>query len=401
MPKSLTVAAVTALQQFNSDYNNSWTFGSNWSNVGTQFETFVNKYLFPKINETSLVNVDLGNRFDWLAKEIDFIGQYSEEYVILDSVPISMNLSKSEELMLKRNYPKMATRLYGTGILKKQKFTLNNNDVRLNFLTLADGVKYAIAVYKKKISDINVQEEKEIKAMLTDYSLNHTNDVREVVSRDDLFNEVFNALLNIQNNSDKYNETREASGGSIGRYTTTTKLEDVVILTNDKMKTFLLDTKIANTFQIKGLDLSDRIISFDDLGGVFKTTEDVTINSETTIEFLRSYGDYQVTNGDIVPEGSTITFDVSNLDEFNGKVVEIKPDSDLFAYIFDINKLKYRRNTKDMLKKPFHNAEFDEVTYWIHYYSFKSISPFFNNIVIKEKELVDEGEEETDPEGED
>lgn len=394
MPKSLTVAAMTALEKFNNDYNQSWDFGTNWTNVGTQFETFVNKYLFPKISETTLVNIDLGNRFDWLAKEVDFVSQYSEEYVILDSVPVAMNLSKSEELMLKRNYPKMATRLYGTGILKKQKFTLNNNDVRLNFLTLADGVKYAMAVYKKKISDINVQEEKEIKAMVTDYALNHTNNVRHVVSREELFNAVFEALLNIQNNSDKYNETRDASGGAIGRYTTTTKLDDVVILTNDSMKTFLLDTKIANTFQIKGLDVSDRIISFDDLGGVFKTTEDITINAPETLAFLQSYGDYQVAIGDVVPEGSTITFDVSELTEFVGKVVEIKPESELFAYIFDVNKLKYRRNTKDMLKKPFHNGEFDEVTYWIHYYSFKSMSPFFNNVLVTQKPEEEEEEGE-------
>lgn len=384
MPKSISVATVSALKQFNTDYNQAWGFGTNWTSVGTQFETFVNKYLFPKINETSLVNVDLGNRFDWLAKEIDFVGQYSEEYVILDSVPVAMNLSKSEELMLKRNYPKMATKLYGQGILKKQKFTLNNNDVRLNFLTLGDGVAYALGVYKKKVSDINVQEEKEIKAMMIDYALNHTNDRRTVASRDDLFNEVFNAILNIQNNSEKYNETNKASGGTIGRYTTNSPLKDVAILTNDRMKTFLLDTKIANTFQIAGLDISDRIISFDDLGGVYQVTDDITVTDENDLAYLRAYGDYQISSGDIIEKGSTITFDVSHLTDFTGKVVEVKPDSDLFAYIFDINKLKYRRNTKDMLKKPFFNGEFDEVTYWLHYYSFKTMSPFFNNVVIEE-----------------
>src|SRR5699024_4851261 len=382
MSKALSKQAILALNSFNSDYNKSWDFGTNWSNIGTEFETFVNNYLFPKINETTLVNVDLGNRFDWLAKETDFIGQYSEEYVIMDSVPVSMNLSKSEELMLKRNYPSMATKLYNSGILKKQKFTLNNNDVRLNFMTLLDGVKYAMAVYKKKISDINVLEEKEIKAMLVDYALNHVNDKREVASRDDLFNEAFNAILNIQNNSEKYNESNKASGGAIGRYTTATKLQDVAMLTNDRMKTFLLDTKIANTFNEAGLDLSDRIISFDDLGGVYKTTDDVTIEENDTLAYLRAFGDYQAELGDIVPEGSTITFDVTELPEFEDVVEEIRPDDELFCYIFDINKLKFRRNTKDMLKKPFHNAEFDEVTYWIHYYSFKSVSPFYNSVVV-------------------
>lgn len=382
--QELANQTVNAMKQFNSDYNTSWTFGESWSNVGTQFETFINKYLFPKISETALINIDLGNRFDWLAQEVDFVGQYSEEYVILDTVPISMNLSKNEDLMLKRNYPKMATKLYGSGIVKKQKFTLNNNDTRLNFLTLGDGIEYALGVYKKRISDINVLEEKEVKAMLIDYALNITTDVREVTSHDDLFTEVFNAILNIQNNSEKYNETALASGGAIGRYTTQTKLDDVAILTNDSMKTHLLDTRLANTFQVAGIDLSNRIISFDDLGGVYKVQEDVTISEPETIEFFETFGDYQIEIGDLVPDESVITFDVSELPEFAGKVKEVKPESELFAYIFDINKLRYKRSTKGMLKEPFYNGEYDEVTYWLHYYSFKALSPFYNNIRIGE-----------------
>src|SRR5699024_10633367 len=188
LDRVLAKATVSALQQYNHSYNTSWDFGTNFSNIGTQYETFINKFLFPKINETLLVNVDLGNRFDWLAREVDFVGQYSEEYVIMDTVPPSMNLSKNEELMLKRNYPNMATKLYGSGIVKKQKFTLNNNDTRLHFLTLGDAMTYAMAVYKKKISDINVLEEQETKALLVDYALNFTQDKRDVASRDDLFN---------------------------------------------------------------------------------------------------------------------------------------------------------------------------------------------------------------------
>src|SRR5699024_5101619 len=157
------------------------------------------------------------------------------------TVPINMNLSKNEELMLKRNYPQMATKLYGQGVLKKTKFTLNNNDVRHNFLTLGDATMYALRVYKKRISDINVSEELEIKGTNLDYALNHVNDVRTVASRHELFTEVFESILNIQNNSSKYNEANTASGGAIGRYTTVSSLKDVVILTNDSMKTYLLD----------------------------------------------------------------------------------------------------------------------------------------------------------------
>ena len=382
MANPTTLASISALKQYNRDYSTAWDFGTNWSSVSTDFETFINKYLFPKLNETALHNVALGNRFEWLAKEIDFIGQYSEEYVILDTVPINMNLSKNEELMLKRNYPKMATKLYGQGVLKKTKFTLNNNDVRHNFLTLGDATRYALGVYKKRISDINVSEELEIKGTILDYALNHAKDKRIVASRDELFTEVFEGILNIQNNSAKYNEADKASGGSIGRYTTVSALKDVVILTNDSMKTYLLDTKLANTYQVEGLDLSDRIISFDDLGGIWKVTADVTISEQATIDRFRAMGDYQIVIGDLIPEGAVLTFDVTELTEFAESVEEVKPSSELFAYVFDVNKLRYRRSTKGMLKPPFYNGEFDEITYWLHYYSFKSMSPFYNSILV-------------------
>lgn len=382
MANKLTKATVEAVDMWNKANGTSWTFGTNWSNVDTGFETFVNKYLFPKINETNLSNVDLGNRFDWLAKEVDFIGQYSEDYVVLDTVPTTLDLSKPAELMLKRNYPKIATKLYGAGVVRKQKFTLNNNDTRLNFSTLGDGIAYAVGVYKKKISDINVFEEKEIRAMLVDYALNVTQDTREVNGQDDLVNKIYGAILNIQNNSDKYNETNLASGGAIGRYTTQTKLKDVAILTTDTVKTYLLNTVVGNTFQIAGLDPTSRIISFDDLGGVYRVNDDVTLKNDKTIEYFRTFGDYQVQTGDVVPAESVLTFDVSDLEEFQEKVTEIKPQDELFAFIFDVKKLKYRRNTKGMLKQPFYNGEFDEVTHWLHYYSFKAISPFFNDIRI-------------------
>lgn len=382
--KQATIATQQALEHFNRDYSKQWTFGSNWSNVETEFETFINKYLFPKINETLLIDIALGNRFNWLAKEQQFIGQYSEEYVIMDTVPVAMNLGKNEELMLKRNYPRMATRLYGSGIVKKQKFTLNNNDARFNFQTLGDATNYALSVFKKKISDINVAEEKEIRAMMVDYALNQLSESnkRTATSQEDLASQVFTAILNMQNNSAKYNEANRASGGAIGQYTTVSKLKDIAILTTDTVKSYLLDTKIANTFQVAGIDFTDHVISFDDLGGVFKTTEELTLSETATIEYLRAYGDYQAQTGDVIPVASVFTFDVSTLTEFTGKVEEIKPTDDLFAFIFDVNALKYKRNTQGMLKQPFYNGEFDEVTHWLHYYSFKAMSPFFNKILI-------------------
>lgn len=390
MPKqaqrdAVTLATAEALNMWNADHGTAWQIGENWTNVNTQFETFINKYLFPKINETLLVSQALGNRFQRFAKEVDFIGQYSEEYVILDSVPVAMNLSKSEEMMLKREYPRMATKLYHEGIVKKMKFTLNNNDTRLNFSTLGDAINYATGVYRKKISDINVQEEREMKGMLVDYAERNVKDVRLVTSEEELFEEVFTALLNVQNNSEKHNEADTASGGALGRYTTVSKLDKLLILTTDKLKSFLLNTKIANTFANEGIDITDHIMSFDDLGGAFRLTADVTIAEADTIAKFRSLGDYQIAIGDILPKETVLTFDISELVEFKGKVEEVKPSSDLWAFVLDVDCIRYKQYTKGMLKPPFYNGEYDEVTYWLHYYSNKFISPFYNKILVKGK----------------
>lgn len=383
-----------ALQDFNHTQGRAWTLGTNWTNVGTEFETFINKFLFPKLNEAILIQSALGNSFEWLAKEVDFVGQYSEEYVIRDTIPTTMDLSKDEALMLKRNYPQMITKLYGPGIMRKMKFTLNNNDQRMNFAKLSDGVKYAIGVYKKKISDINVDEERQIRAMLVDYAENVTpaKARRTATSEEDLFNKIAEALMNLQNNSDKYNEARLASGGAIARYTTVTKLSKIAILTTDAMKAYLLNTKLANTFASEGIDISKRIISFEDLGGAFRAKEDTTLSAEAVTAF-RELGDYQTTATDIIPKGSVVTFDVNEFlpEEDAAKFEEIKPSSDLWAYIFDIDAIKYNRYTKGMLKEPFYNPEFDEVTHWIHYYSMKAISPFYNKILITGAPAASEG----------
>lgn len=382
--KTIGLALQDSLTEYNKDKNEAWNLGTNYNNLGTQFETYVNHYLFPKLQGTKLINVELGNRFNWLAKETPYIAQLSEEYVILDSVPVDLNLSKEAELMLKRNYPKMATRLYGSGVHKKMKFTLNDNENRLNWQTLGDAIKYATAVYRKKISDINVDEEKEIRAMIIDYALNHmgTNLTRKAKDMEDLTSQLFEMVLNIQNNSEKYNQASEASGGAVGRYTTQTPLEDMLMITTDKVKAYLLDTKIANTFQIAGLDLTNHIISFDDLGGVWKLDQDVTITGDD-VPVFRSMGDYQVAAGDVFNKGVVFTFDVTKAPSFSKAAHEIKPNTDEFAMLMDVRGIYYRRNTSKLLPSYFYNNELDEYTYWMHYYSFKSISPFYNKVCVE------------------
>lgn len=379
---------INTLENFNGDNGKNWTWGTNFqrgtNDTGikiTDFDKYVNNYLFPKLNETLIIESANGNRFDFLAKEEDFIGQYSEEYVILDSVPVTMDLTKSAELMLKRNYPKIATKLYGTGILKKQKFTLNNNAQRFAFATLGDAITYAVAVYKKKLSDINLVEEAEMKAMIIDYAINQAKDQRKVTSTEELVQTLATVCLNLQNNSSKHNEADTASGGSIARYTPTpTKLNDILIVTSDNVKSYILNSFLANTFHNEGIDITNHIVSFDDLGGVYRTTEDVTVTDDD-VAYLATYGDYQVSVGDVIPTGYVFTFEPPT--DFAGKYEEIKPDNeDIFAVVMDINAIRYKRYTKDMLKEPFYNGEFDEVTYWVHYYSMKAISPFYNKVVI-------------------
>ena len=47
--KTFAMATMTALEMYNNDYGTSWDLGTNWTSVSTGFETYVNKYLFPKI----------------------------------------------------------------------------------------------------------------------------------------------------------------------------------------------------------------------------------------------------------------------------------------------------------------------------------------------------------------
>lgn len=382
-------AVSRAITGFNVDNGKQWTFGTNWDATDSQFETFTNKYLFPKLNETAIVNVALGNRFDWLAVETDFIGQYSEEYVILDTVPTELALDKSTTLMLERNYPKIATKLYGSGIVRKLKFTLNNNITRQSFLTLGDAVSYAVNVYKKQISNINVAEEMEIKTMLVDYAVNHVNDQR-TTTETTYIDDLYTSILNLQNNSFKHNEADKASGGSLTTYTTQTQLKDVLIVTTDKMKVKILNSFIATTFNTAGLDLTDHIISFEDLGGAFKCKKDLTL-STNTVKVLQNAGLYDLKVNDKITVGQVLciprlkelfaTAGISS--DFDEYFDAVQAPDELFTMVFDARAIRYKRYTKNMLKQPFYNGEFDEVTYWIHYYSMKSISPFYNKVVLK------------------
>ena len=63
--QQIGLALKDSLTEFNKDKNEAWNLGTNYNNLGTMFETYVNHYLFPKLNSTKLINVELGNRFNF------------------------------------------------------------------------------------------------------------------------------------------------------------------------------------------------------------------------------------------------------------------------------------------------------------------------------------------------
>lgn len=379
MSKPLTDLVSEALKTYNLDKGTKYSFGTAWNKVSSDFNDLVSNYLFPKLNETTLVVKALGNRFDYLAEEEDNIAQYSEEYVILDAIPVNLNLNKSRMSMLNTNYPKIANVIFGTGMFKKLKFTLNDNYARRNFNTLKDAINYALGVYTKRVSDINVNEESEIKAMLVKYATTETKDKRKANDINDLIEKTYIALLNIQNNSSAYNECSKIVNIP---YTTQTNLENVLIITNDVVKYQILNTKIANTFNSAGLDITKHIISFDDFNNIYEVKTDIT-TTKKEVDYLRSLCEHEIEIGEVIPAGTLICINDPELEKVNPAFEHIDVKKD-FVYIIDENKIKYKRNTKNMLKS-FDNPEFNEINHWLHYYTKKTISPFYNNVFIQVK----------------
>ncbi|MCR6590473.1 hypothetical protein [Lactococcus petauri] len=369
----------------------TWITGTNWDNTGTPFETFINKTLFPKINSTDFEQVALGNTFDIIAVEMEegMIGQITEEVVIADSLPQGLDLTEDVQALLRVNYPKLITKLYQEGAFRVKRFTLNNNDMRLNYLTLGDATKMAGGAFINAISGINLDEERQILAMIIDYYNNYGTKI-EVDSLDELYDTVLETMQNFQRPDHIYNEASEASGGALARYSTSSNLEDLIILSTNKIVTQLLNTKVANTFQLAGLDVTSRFLGWRTLSWTYKTTADVTITEANTIATFSAMGFEGFGNGKVIPANSAFTFDLSKLPEFANKFELITPKdkagkavtNENVVYIMDEQKIRYKRSTQDMIKIPFYNNLRDETTHALHFYTFKALSPFKDGAYI-------------------
>lgn len=353
--------------------------GINWSNIGQElFETYINKYLFPKINSTSLIRVVMNDRFAPYTVDTDVIGQFFEEYIFTDIVPTQLKLDNDEMMNLRRNYAQMRTKLYREGNYFKYKFTANDNDFRLNWSTFDDAIKALAGIYNNMIDSFNIWCEKSKKATIIDYALHFVKSREKVDSMEALVKSININMLDMQDKTTDYNEADTASGNPLTEKTMSSNLEDILIITDTKTKEYMLNSIIANTFANTGLDLSNHIMSFKTLGGTWITTDNVVISDPNTISKFTAMGMWEPRNGGglHIPKGSIFTFDVSKLTEFADKAEEYKPKSDYFAFMIDTNGLRFRQNTKGMAKKPIYLQDTDEWQHMFMFYAMFAISPF-------------------------
>lgn len=386
MSGELTGAVEASINQWNQTQGASWTKGTNWSSVGTDFETFVHKNLFPKLTETIQNLPKIGNPFQFLARQRNIVGQYREEFAILDKVPTGINLNTDGELLLNPEYPKIKTRLYQNGFRRKLKFTIDlSGDITQNFLSLEDGIDYVIGEYVSSLNSINITEMREMFGGIVDYLHNNITSYQRktVTSLDEAVTATYNLMSSMQIPTSGYNEGMTAAGPSVGRLTRKTPLDRMMIICSVNARTFLLNTQIANSFQIAGLDITDHIMAFPtidetpDMDGVYKITKKVTLATQTDVDFLKAMGMYNVRIGTVFNIGTVFTFDIKTLTDFKGNFEQIglKDDNDIL--VLDTASIMYDQDTSNFVRT-FENPEIDGVSYYLKYTSTKNFSPFTN-----------------------
>lgn len=389
-------AIEASINQWNQTQGASWTQGTNWDNIGTDFETFVNKNFFPKLTETIQNLPKIGNPFQFLAKNRVLVGQYREEFATLDKVPTGVNLNTDGALLLNPEYPKVKTRLYQNGFRRKLKFTIDlSGDIQQNFLNLRDGIDYVTGEYISSLNSINVTEMREMFGAIVDYMHNNlsTFQLTTVTSLDEAITATFDTMGAMQTPTSGYNEGMSAAGPAIGRLTRKTPLNRLMIICSTSARTHILDTKIANTFQVAGLDITEHLLAFPTMDktpamdGVYKLTDTVTITESAddniSLDVLKAMGIYNARVGTIYKKGTVFTFDIKNpkMKDFVGKFEQIglKDDNDII--IIDTASIMYEQDTSNFVRT-FDNPEIDGVSYFIKYTSTKNISPFTNKGLV-------------------
>lgn len=398
MAGELSGAVEASINQWNQTQGASWTKGTAWSSVSTDFLTYVNNNFFPTLTETIQNLPKIGNPFQWLARMKVIVGQYRQEFAAIDRVPTGINLNTDGALLLNPEYPRVKTMVYQNGFRRKIKYTIDlSGDIQQNFTTLEDGINYVIGEYVNSLNSINITEYREMFGAIVDYCHNNLTvyQKKTVTSLDEAITKTFETMQALQAPTSGYNEGMTASGPAVGRLTRKTPLNRMMILCTNAARTHLLDTRIANTFQVAGLDITDHIISFPKISetpamdGVYKVLESsdpdnktvVTITEDDSIAYLHAMGMYNVRKNTTFLEGTVFTFDVSTLKEFKDKVVQIGLEDDNDIIIIDTASIMYDQDTSNFVTQ-FVNPEIDGVSYYLKYTSTKNISPFTNKAII-------------------
>lgn len=380
---AVATGVVEALNEFNQSYGKQWKATAPWTgDVAIHFTNFLNNNLFPKLASTHFHEAILGDAWSFATKNDPNVASYDEEYAFTDVIPRNLNMSKANTTLFRRNYKTIMTNLYGVGNYRLLSFSLESNYTRRNFATIADACAYALGAYKHCIQMINIDEERQKTAMIVDYANQHVRVKQNATSLEDMAHKLNLLLMNMTSNSDLYNEACEMTGNQKMRYTTTTDMSNLMILTTTDVKEYMLGTLLANTYQTKGIDITNMIMAFPTLEYAWEATTDIKLTAEQVAE-LRLFGDEDTDTGDIMPEGSIITLNPNEfLPTLKDNFKPIKPEGSTWAMVFDVRCLKFARFTDGMVEPPFINPGVKEYKYYMHYYHRNNISPFYNKAVV-------------------
>ncbi len=385
---NIDIAPLAILQSYNEATNSEWTINGVWSNSEKGFETFLYDHMFPILGSQHFYDNRVGNRFYFLTKFVDqtSILQKGAINTITDVFPEVMDYDIRRQSILEDNFLNMTGLVYGAGTRKIFKYTLDKVRMRANGLTPGSLIDMTTAPIKAVQKGIDISEELSVKGLLVDYANTQAREKRTVADMAGMVDALFHAIQDLQEWSNEYNECSDVTNGSALPNVLTNRVDigDIFILTSNAVKVELSKEYYANTFHIAGIDFRDRLLTFKDLGKVYKLNADVTISSQGTVDLLKHYGQFQPIIGTVIPAGTIFCFKVDQLTEFVGKVDEVKPvNNDLFAFVMDINTVISEMCTNEMVKiSDVKDAPLDLIDMYIKYTTRKIINPFTQKIVI-------------------
>lgn len=385
--KVAQVKAIDAsLKQFNTSYGRSYTLTTPWTpTVAFDFTNYLANNFFPALSETKFHRNQLGDAFRFVTTNDDNIGAYAQEYAFLDMIPQDLDSSKVTNIFVD-NYKKTMVNVIGSGTYRRMSFTVNPMYTRRVFSTLGEVLAYVVEQYTHCISMINLDEERRKLGTLVNYAntaITKEDQVIEAKDLNDMVSKINLTMMNMQSQTDVYNEATQMLGATASRYTIKTDKSDLMILTTNKVKNYITNSLYPNTWDKEGIDISNMFMTFPKLGMAWKSTEEFQLTEEM-IPQLRALGDDQSESGDLVLKDTMITIDPQKFaPTLADKFTLIEPDTEDWALLIDAKAIKFSEFTDGMARPPFVNEGVQTSKYYLHYYTRKYISPFYNKAIIK------------------